>query len=95
MTVLQGLQNVADVLRALEADAGAYAARSEQAARTEDVYRTTLELFRAGGVSELAVVEADRQRLAAEVDRLAARAARYADAAALYQALGGSWTPDK
>ena len=94
-TVLQGLSNVADVLRALEADAATYAARSEQAARTEDVYRTTLELFRAGGVSELAVVEADRQRLAAEVDRLSARAAQYTDAAALYQALGGGWTPDR
>jgi len=91
-TVLQGLQNVADVLRALEADAGSFEARSEQAARAEDVYRITLEQFRAGGVSELAVVDADRQRLAAEVDRLTTRASRYADVAALYQALGGGWT---
>jgi NodT family efflux transporter outer membrane factor (OMF) lipoprotein len=90
-TVLQGLQNVADVLRALESDAASVAARSEQAARAEDVYRITLEQFRAGGVSELAVVDADRQRLSAEVDRLTARASRYADAAALFQALGGGW----
>ena len=45
-----GLQNVADVLRALEADAAAVAAaRTEQAARAEDAYRITLERYRAGG----------------------------------------------
>jgi len=90
-TVLQGLQNVADVLRSLEADAHALAARSEQSARADDAYRITLERFRAGGVSELAVLDAERQRLAAEVERLNALAGRYTDAAALFQALGGSW----
>ena len=90
-TVLQGLQNVADVLRALEADAQALAARSEQSARADDVYRITLERFRVGGVSELAVLDAERQRLSAEVERLNAQASRYTDAAALFQALGGGW----
>jgi NodT family efflux transporter outer membrane factor (OMF) lipoprotein len=90
-TVLLGLQNVADVLRALEADSQAVAAQAEHAARAEDVYRITLDTFRAGGASDLAVIDADRQRLAAAVDFLSARAARYADAAALFQALGGGW----
>ena len=49
-TVLQGLQSVADVLRALEADAQAVSARSLQAERAEEAYRITLERFRAGGV---------------------------------------------
>ncbi len=90
-SVLSGLQNVADVLRALEADGHAVAARSEQARRAGETYRITLARFRAGGVSELAVVDADRERLGAEGDRLQAEAARYADTAALFQALGGGW----
>lgn len=90
-TVLQGLQNVADVLRALEADAQAVKARSEQSRLAAEAHRITLERFRLGAVSELALIDADRQRLAAEVDRLAAEASRYADAAALFQAIGGGW----
>lgn len=90
-TVLSGLQEVADVLRALEADAQAVSARSLQAGRAEEAYRITLERFRAGGVSELALIEADRQRLAARIAYLDARAGQYADAAALFQALGGGW----
>jgi NodT family efflux transporter outer membrane factor (OMF) lipoprotein len=90
-TVLEALQNVADVLRALESDAQTLAARSEQAARAEDAYQITVERFRAGGVSELAVLDAERQRLSAVVERLNADASRYIDAAALFQALGGGW----
>jgi outer membrane protein TolC len=81
---------VADVLRALEADADAVSARSLQADRAEEAYRITLERFRAGGVSEVTVIDADRQRLSARVEQLQA-GRPYADAAALFQALGGSW----
>jgi outer membrane protein TolC len=90
-SVLQGLQDVADVLRALEADAEALAVRSEQAARAEEAYRITLGRFDAGGVSQLALLDAQRQHLSAEVDRLQALANRFSDAAALFQALGGGW----
>jgi len=90
-TVLQGLQNVADVLRALEADENAVSARSLQAQRAQEAYEITLERFRMGAVSEVVLIEADRQRLSAEVEQLQARANQYADAAALFQALGGSW----
>jgi NodT family efflux transporter outer membrane factor (OMF) lipoprotein len=90
-TVLQGLQNVADVLRALEADAQSVAARSEQAGHANETHRITLELFRIGGASELAVLDAERQRTSAEVELLNAQASRYTDAAALFQALGGGW----
>ncbi len=92
-TVLAGLQDVADVLRALEADAQAVSARSLQADRAEEAYRITLERFRAGGVSELALIEADRQRLTARIAYLDARAGQYGNAAALFQALGGGWAP--
>ncbi|MBK9114937.1 MAG: efflux transporter outer membrane subunit [Betaproteobacteria bacterium] len=91
IVVLQGLQNVADVLRALEADALTLAARSEQAARADDAFRIARARYDAGGVSLLAVLDAERTRLQAELDRVQAQAARNADAAALFQALGGGW----
>ena len=92
LSVLQGLQNVADVLRSLESDDAAFAARSEQAARAEEAYRITLGRFNAGGVSQLDLLDAQRQRLQADSERLQAQASRYSDAAALFQALGGGWT---
>lgn len=91
LSVLQGLQNVADVLRSLEADEATIAARSEQADRAEDAYRITLGRFEAGGVSQLALLDAERQRLQAASDRVQAQAGRFSDAAALFQALGGGW----
>ena len=91
LAVLQGIQNVADVLRALEADGRAESARSEQASRAEHAYRITLGRFDAGGVSQLAVLDAERTRLRAETDRLQAIANRLSDTAALFQALGGGW----
>ena len=94
-SVLLGLQNVADVLRALEADAGAHAARAERAARADDVLRITLARYDAGAVSRLAVLDADRNRLQAEIERIQADASRYADAVALFQAVGGGWTSGK
>lgn len=91
LAVLQGIQNVADVLRALEADERAESARSEQASRAADALRITLGRFDAGGVSQLAVLDAERTRLRAETDRLQAIANRLSDTAALFQALGGGW----
>ena len=91
LAVLQGIQNVADVLRALESDARAESARSEQALRANDAYRITAGRFDLGGVSQLAVLEAERVRLRAETERVLAIANRLSDTAALFQALGGSW----
>jgi len=45
----------------------------------------------AGGISELALLEAERQQLQTELDRTAAAAARFADSATLFEALGGGW----
>ena len=92
--VLGGLQNVADVLRAIEEDTRALAARTEEVARTEDALRIVSARYDLGGVSQYAVLDAERQRLAAELDRVQALANQYADAATLFQALGGGWDPD-
>jgi len=91
LAVLQGIQNVADVLRTLEADGRAETARSEQASRANDAYRITVGRFDLGGVSQLAVLDADRVRLRAETERVQAIASRLSDTAALFQALGGGW----
>jgi NodT family efflux transporter outer membrane factor (OMF) lipoprotein len=90
-TVLQALQDVADVLRALEADAARFeelARAAEQAQRLRDI---TAERLEAGGVSEAALLEATQQYHRALVDRTQAAADRCADSAALLQALGGGW----
>jgi NodT family efflux transporter outer membrane factor (OMF) lipoprotein len=94
IAVLTGLQDVADVLRSIEADAAALAARSEQSARADAAYRTTLGRHQLGGVSQLAVLDAERQRLSAELDRVQALGNEYADAAGLFRALGGGWIAD-
>ncbi len=94
-TVLTALQNVADTLHALQADAGALAAsvRAEQAARvTLDLTRTQ---SRAGYVNELALLNAEQSWQQAEMTLVQARSQRLGDTAALYQALGGGWWHDE
>jgi NodT family efflux transporter outer membrane factor (OMF) lipoprotein len=90
-TVLQALQNVADVLRALEADAARLQARAEAAERARRYVVITAERLKVGGVSEAALLEATRQHRRAMLELTQATADRYADSAALLQALGGGW----
>jgi len=90
-TVLQAFQNVADVLRALDADAKTLKAQSEA-----DVYaKATLDLtqkqFQLGAVSYLSLLNAQRQYQQTRISLIQAQAARFADTAALFQALGGGW----
>ncbi|PWK38558.1 efflux transporter outer membrane subunit [Cupriavidus plantarum] len=89
--VLQGLQNVADSLRALEADAGTLQARADNARQTRDTLAIVSEQYRLGGVSQFTVLDAERQSRQAALDLTQARASRLADTAALMQALGGGW----
>jgi NodT family efflux transporter outer membrane factor (OMF) lipoprotein len=90
-TVLSAMQDVADTLRALEADARnlrAEAAAEDLAAKSLDISR---KQFAAGGVSHVQLLVVERQYAQAHQNRVLAEAARYADSAALYQALGGGW----
>jgi len=89
--VLQGLQNVADTLRALDADAGTLQARADNARQTSDTLAIVSEQYRLGGVSQLTLLDAERQARQAALDLSQARATRLADSAALMQALGGGW----
>ncbi len=90
-TVVKAFQNVADALRALQSDA-----RSVQSARaaegTAKKYLDHVRLqLKFGGVSQLAVVDAQRAYLAAANSRIQIEAQRLTDTVALFVALGGGW----
>ncbi|MCW3478199.1 efflux transporter outer membrane subunit [Neisseriaceae bacterium JH1-16] len=90
-SVLQGLQQVADALGALEHDARTLQARADAADQAEASLRISQQQYQAGGISQLALIDAQRQQLQTRLDRVTAQADRYSDSAALLQALGGGW----
>jgi NodT family efflux transporter outer membrane factor (OMF) lipoprotein len=92
--VLQSFQNVADVLRALEADAKKVKERTDAATQARTYHDITSARFKAGGVSYFFLLDAQRKLHGALIDRTQALADRYADSAALFQALGGGWWRD-
>ncbi len=89
--VILACQNVADTLRALQADADAL--NSSTAA--EHAARKTFELAQRqrefGAISLVAVLYAEQSYRQAELALVQAEANRYADTAGLFQALGGGW----
>ncbi len=89
--VLQGFQNVADALRALEADAALLKERDEAVERARSYREIIAARAKAGGASQVAVFESRRQYHRAVLEQTRAGADRYADSAALLQALGGGW----
>jgi len=90
-TVLQAFQQVADTLYAIEHDAQAVQARTDAVASAEASYKIASARLGAGGISQLATLDAERQQLETALDRSAAAAARYSDSAMLFEALGGGW----
>jgi NodT family efflux transporter outer membrane factor (OMF) lipoprotein len=101
-TVLQAFGQVADTLTAIDHDAQTLQARSDAAADADASYQIALRRYQAGGISELTLLEAQRQCLQTELDRSTAVAARFSDSATLFEALGGGWwntaaatTPDE
>ncbi len=90
-TVLQAFQNVADVLRALDADANALKAQADADAFARDLLDLTQKQFQLGAVSYLTLLNAERQYQQTRIGLVQAQALRFADTAALFQALGGGW----
>jgi NodT family efflux transporter outer membrane factor (OMF) lipoprotein len=88
-SVLQSLQQVADGLRVLEADALALRARSAASEQSVATYAIARERFDAGGISEFTLLDAKRQDLQSSLDRSHAEAQRLSDTAALLHALAG------
>lgn len=89
--VLQAFEQVADSLRAIDNDAQTLQARTEAAAQAETTYNVSSQRFSAGGISQLSLLDSQRQYLQTALDRSNSAAARYADSASLFQALGGGW----
>jgi len=90
-TTVTAFQNVADALRALQADADAVKAglAAERAAdKSLQIARRQQQL---GSISYLAMLNAEQTYQQALITLVQAQAGRYADTAALFQALGGGW----
>lgn len=90
-TVITALQNVADALRSLQADA-----RAVQAAiKAEDTAKATLDIIQKqlslGQITQVTVLNAQQAYLNTSIARVQAEATRLADTAALFMALGGGW----
>jgi len=87
-TVLQGLQQVADALRALQQDAIELQSRDQAQRDAHDSAEIAGQRYAAGGLSQLALLDTQRQELQTTLDRTRVQAQRLADTAALFQALG-------
>jgi outer membrane protein TolC len=80
---------VADVLRAREADSVVLAARSSALDQSRSNYDIAQLRFEAGGISESSLLDAKRDKLRGDLDRSHAEAQRLADTAALFHAMAG------
>jgi NodT family efflux transporter outer membrane factor (OMF) lipoprotein len=88
-TVLVAFGNVADTLKALEADAKTLEAETDANAQAKASLEVTQGQYKLGGVSHLALLDAERQYQQTRLDLAQAQAARLADTTALFAALGG------
>ena len=90
-TVLGALQNVADTLHALQADAKALKAAVEWERATKIGLDLTRQQMREGYVNFIMLLTAEQAYQQAVIALVQAKATRLADTAALFQALGGGW----
>jgi NodT family efflux transporter outer membrane factor (OMF) lipoprotein len=89
--VILACQNVADTLRAIEADADAQKAGAEAEQAAKKSFELAQKQRALGTISLVALLNAEQAYNTAALNEIQARANRYADAAALFQALGGGW----
>jgi NodT family efflux transporter outer membrane factor (OMF) lipoprotein len=92
-TVLQGLRQVADVLRSLEHDAQALQAQSAAEASARTSLQLVEQQYALGTASALQLLTAQQQLQQTRIGLIVAQAARLNDTALLYQALGGGLQP--
>ena len=90
-TVLSAFQDVANALRAVQADAETLKAQvvAEQAAL--DSLNLARQQYKLGATNYLSLLTAEQTYESAVINRVIAQAARFSDTAALFQALGGGW----
>jgi NodT family efflux transporter outer membrane factor (OMF) lipoprotein len=89
--VILACQNVADTLRALQADADALKATAGADAAAQAAFELARQQQQLGTISQVALLNAEQTYRQAEIALVQARANRYADTAGLFQALGGGW----
>ncbi len=92
--VVTAFQNVADALRALQADTKAVKAAvyAEQTARKSfEIVKKQFLMKEGSSVNMLAVLNAEQTWLQAAVSRMQAEGARLGDVVGLFMALGGDW----
>jgi NodT family efflux transporter outer membrane factor (OMF) lipoprotein len=90
-TVILACQNIADTLRALQADADALRANAEAARAAKASFELVHQQYLNGSVSLIVLLNAEQTYQQAEIARVQAQANRYSDTAGLFQALGGGW----
>jgi outer membrane protein TolC len=90
-TVLVAFQNVADSLRALQADADFVKAQAAAEHSALQSFRVASEQYQAGYIAYTSLLTAEYAYQQALLTLVQAEASRYADTAALFQALGGGW----
>jgi NodT family efflux transporter outer membrane factor (OMF) lipoprotein len=88
--VLESFAQVADVLDALDHDAELLSAQSNALAAAQSSVELARESYSAGNTGVLQVLDAQRQRLEAQLGVVRAQAQRYLDTAQLFLALGGT-----
>jgi len=90
-TVLTAFQNVADNLRAIDADATTL----KDQANAESLAKESLEIsqhqYQLGGINYLTLLDAERSYQQAYINLVVAQSARLTDTAALFVSLGGGW----
>lgn len=89
--VLASLQNVADVLSALQSDARAFTAAITAERLAEQNINLVRRQVEQGQLNIALLIAAQETYLQASLGRVDAEAARLADSVALFQALGGGW----
>jgi NodT family efflux transporter outer membrane factor (OMF) lipoprotein len=94
-TVLQAFREVADSLRAIDHDAQALQSQTEAASQAESAYQIASQRYAAGGISQVALLDAQRQQLQTALNRVVYQGSRYSDSVTLFQALGGGWWNEK
>ena len=91
-SVLQGLRNVADVLRALDNGAQTLQAQAAANVAAQAALDLVQQQYQLGSVSYLQLLTAQQQVQQTRINLITAQTQRLTNTAALYQALGGGWT---
>ncbi|HYA79300.1 MAG TPA: TolC family protein, partial [Methylocystis sp.] len=98
LAVVTAFQNVADALRALQADAKAVAAAVHAevtAKKSFAIVKQQFQMREGSAVTMLQVLAAEQTWLLAAVTRMQAEGNRLGDVVGLFMALGGDWSDER